>query len=36
MQQVSETFGVIGLRESSKEQELNWHWHEQLGVFDNK
>ena len=38
LQQVSETFGVIGLREPSKEQdqELNWHWHEQLGVFDIK
>ncbi|WP_342804626.1 type I-F CRISPR-associated helicase Cas3f [Alteromonas sp. M12] len=36
LQQVSETFGVIGLREPSKDQELNWHWHEQLGVFDNK
>jgi CRISPR-associated endonuclease/helicase Cas3 len=36
LQQVSETFGVIGLREPRKDQELNWHWHEQLGVFDNK
>lgn len=34
LQQVSETFGVIGLREPNENQELNWHWHEQLGVFD--
>ena len=36
LQQVSETFGVIGLREPNKDQELNWHWHDQLGVFDIK
>lgn len=36
LRQVSETFGVTGLREPRKDQELNWHWHEQLGVFDNK
>ena len=36
LQQISETFGVIGLREPNKDQELNWHWHAQLGVFDIK
>lgn len=36
LQQISEIFGVIGLREPKKDQELNWHWHEQLGVFDIK
>lgn len=36
LEKTSEKFGVIGLREPKKEEELNWHWHEQLGVFDIK
>jgi CRISPR-associated endonuclease/helicase Cas3 len=37
LEQISEKFGVIGLREPKKDEEVfNWHWHEQLGVYDIK
>jgi CRISPR-associated endonuclease/helicase Cas3 len=36
-EKVSEKFGVIGLRETTeKEEAINWHWQQQLGVYEIK
>ncbi len=34
LEQVSNDFGVISLREAKDDHELKWHWNENLGVFD--
>jgi CRISPR-associated endonuclease/helicase Cas3 len=36
IEEISQDFGTIGLRKPKENQQMNWHWHEQLGVYPIK